>query len=100
MMYILYLINNIIKITLWKSLVDNALLLEIMETREEVENASSDNELRPLLKQCQKQQSELCIELAKAFQEERIDDAKYQAAKLQYLYRIEETIMEKISSVE
>ena len=63
-----------------KSLVDNDLLLEIMEAREEVDNASSDNELRPLLKQCQKQQSELCVELEQAFQEGRIDDAKYQAA--------------------
>ena len=83
-----------------KSLVDNDLLLEIMEAREEVDNASSDNELRPLLKQCQKQQSELCVELEQAFQEGRIDDAKYQAAKVQYLHRIEETIVEKITSVE
>ena len=82
-----------------KSLVDTNLLMEIMEAREEVDNASTDEELRPLLQSCQKQQTDLCNEIAKSFQEERIDDAKYQVAKLQYLNRIEETIMEKISSV-
>ena len=83
-----------------KSIVDDNLLMEIMEAREEVDNASTDEELRPLLQSCQKQQTELCKEIAISFQEERIDpDAKYQVAKLQYLNRIEETIMEKISSV-
>ena len=84
-----------------KSIVDNNLLMEIMEAREEVDNASTDEELRPLLQLCQKQQIELCKEIAKSFQEKSIDlDAtKYQVAKLQYLNRIEETIMEKISSV-
>jgi len=73
--------------------------MEIMEIREEVEHASSDNELRPLLQSCKKQQSELFDELAKMFQEERVDDAKHLTAKLQYWDRIEETILEKISSV-
>lgn len=82
-----------------KSIVDNNLLMEIMEAREEVDNASTDEELRPLLQSCQKQQTELCNEIAKSFQEKRIDEAKYKVAKLQYLNRIEETIMEKISSV-
>ena len=82
-----------------QSIVDNNLLLEIMEVREEVEHASSDEELRPILKSCQKQQSELCKELEKSFHEEHIDDAKYQTAKLQYWNRIEETIMDKIKSV-
>lgn len=70
-----------------------------MEAREEIESATSDDKLRPLLQSCQKQQSELCQELAKAFREERIDDAKYLTAKLQYWKRIEETIMDKISVV-
>ncbi|KAL7541625.1 hypothetical protein ACHAXR_012187 [Thalassiosira sp. AJA248-18] len=81
------------------SIVDNSLLLEIMEAREEVDDSSSDDELRPLLKSCQEHQSELCQELAKAFREERIDDAKYLTAKLQYWNRIEETILDKITSV-
>ena len=67
-----------------------------MGVREEVEDASSSDELRPLLLSCKVRQSELCQDLAESFQAERIDDAKCQTAKLQYWNRIEETIMEKI----
>lgn len=74
--------------------------MEIMEAREEVENASSDSELRPLLRSCQIRQSELFRDLEKSFAANRMDDAKIQTAKLQYWKRIEETIMEQISSVE
>lgn len=71
-----------------------------MEIREEIEHASSDEELRPILKACQKSQSGLCDELAIAFREERIDDAKSLTAKLQYWNRIEETIIDKMTSAE
>ena len=82
-----------------KSIINNKLLLEIMEVREEIEDASCDKELRPLLQSCQVKQNELCEQLAAAFREERIDEAKYLTAQLQYWYRVEETIMDKISSV-
>ena len=71
-----------------------------MAAREEVENASSDSELRPLLQSCQIRQSELCRDLEQSFGANHMDDAKIQTAKLQYWKRIEETIMEQISSVE
>ena len=74
--------------------------MEVMEIREEIEHASSDEELRPILKACQKSQAELCDELAIAFREERIDDAKSLTAKLQYWNRIEETIIDKMTSAE
>ena len=70
-----------------------------MEVREEVDHASSDDELRPILQSCKKRQSEICQELVNAFREERLDDAKFETAKLQYWKRVEETIVEKISSV-
>jgi len=69
--------------------------MEIMEAREEVADASTDEELRILLKLCQIKQSNIRSDIAMAFKEERIDDAKYQVAKLQYWNRIEETITEK-----
>lgn len=81
------------------SIVDKSLLMEIMEAREEVEHASSDNELRPLLQSCKQQQSELCEGLAQSFRERRMEDAKEQTAKLQYWNRLEEAIREKITSV-
>jgi len=81
------------------SIVDNNLLLEIMEVREEIEHVSSDDELKPILQSCQKQQSEICQELANAFREKRMNDARSETAKLQYWNRIEETILEKMSSV-
>lgn len=81
------------------SIVDNKLLMEVMEIREEIEHASSDDMLRPILQSCKKQQLGLCQDLATAFGEERIGDAKQLTAKLQYWKRIEETIMDKISSV-
>ena len=82
-----------------QSIIDNILLLEIMEVREKIENASSDEELRPFLQSCQVKQKELCEQLAASFREDRIDDAKVLTAKLQYWNRIEETIMDKISCV-
>lgn len=94
-------IFTIVSITVpTQSIANNAFLMEIMEAREEVESASSDDELRPLLRSCQTRQSELCRDLEKSFGDDRVDDAKLQTAKLQYWKRIEETIMEKISSVE
>mmetsp|Transcript_301 Transcript_301/g.465 ORF Transcript_301/g.465 Transcript_301/m.465 type:complete len:217 (+) Transcript_301:135-785(+) len=81
------------------SIIDNNLLTEIMEVREEIEDASSDNELRALLLTCHERQSKLYEKLVSAFREERIEDAKSDTAKLQYWNRVEETIKEKISSI-
>jgi hypothetical protein len=83
-----------------QSVVSNAFLMEIMEAREEVEHASTDAQLKPLLKACQTRQSELCKELEKSFDDHSVDDAKLQTARLQYLRRIEDTILEKITSTE
>lgn len=78
------------------ALVDSALLFEIMELREEVDSASSTEELRPLLDSCRKQQADICAELAGAFREERIDDARRATAKLRYWNRLEAAIVERI----
>lgn len=82
-----------------QSIIDHALLFEVMEIREQIEDASSDEELRPILQSSLKKKDELIHQLAEAFQEGRIDDAKRITAKLQYWARVEETIVGKMTSV-
>ena len=79
-----------------QSIIDHALLFEVMEIREQIEDASSDEELRPILQSSLKKKDELINQLAEAFREGRIDDAKRITAKLQYWARIEETIVGKM----
>ncbi|KAL3795449.1 hypothetical protein HJC23_000807 [Cyclotella cryptica] len=74
-------------------------LLEIMEMREAIEHASNDEQLKPLLQTCQSKQAEVIDDLAVAFREKNVKDAKYLTASLQYWSRIEERILEKITVV-
>jgi len=80
------------------SIIDGSLLMKIMELREEVEGASSDEELRPLLQSCEESIRELCKGIDNSFRANKIEDAKLLTAKLQYWKRIEERIVDKISS--
>jgi Fe-S protein assembly co-chaperone HscB len=83
-----------------RSIVNNNLLMKIMMVREEVDSASTDEELRPILQSCREEQDELCEKLAASFQKDRMVDAKYLTAELQYWKRVEETIIEKMKSVD
>lgn len=71
-----------------------------MAIREEIDSTSSDSELRPILQCCREQQDEICEKLALSFSKGRMKDAKYLTAELQYWKRIEETIIDKMQSVE
>lgn len=82
-----------------QSLVDHDLLLEVMEIREQIENASTDDEMKPMFQSTVARKDELIGQLATAFRENRISDAKLLTAKLQYWTRIEETIVNKMTSV-
>ena len=82
-----------------QSIIDHALLFEVMEIREQIEDASSDEELRPILLSSLAKKDEVIDQLEEAFREVRIDDAKRLTAKLQYWARIEETIVDKMTSV-
>ena len=83
-----------------QSIVNNHLLVTIMTVREEVDSASTDSELRPILQSCREQQDEICEKLSVAYSKGRMKDAKYLTAELQYWKRVEETIIEKMHSVE
>jgi len=82
-----------------QSIIDHALLFEVMEIREQIEDSSTDEELRPILQSSIKKKDELIGQLAEAFGEGRVEDAKRITAKLQYWARIEETIVDKMTSV-
>ena len=81
-----------------QTLLDNALLIEIMELREEVDSASSDVELRPLLASCRERQARIRAALAAAFRdgEDRLDDARRETAKLRYWTRLEAAIVDRM----
>jgi len=80
-----------------QSLVDHDLLLEVMEIREQIENVSTDDELKPILQSTVARRDELICQLATAFREKRISDAKLLTAKLQYWTTIETTIVNKMT---
>ena len=74
--------------------------MTIITVREEVDSASADSELRPILQSCREPQDEICEKLSVAYSKGRMKDAKYLTAELQYWKRVEETIIEKMHSVE
>ena len=82
-----------------QSIINPSSLLHILEMREAVEHASTDEQLEPLLRSCQSKQREVIDELAAAFREKNVEDAKYLTATLQYWSKIEERILEKITAV-
>lgn len=90
------------------NLVGNEFLFTIMETRESIEDILhsdsdndevKDNKLRPILTHNQDLIEETCQHLITAFQSNDLKEAKKLTAQLQYWYRVEETIIDKISSI-
>lgn len=71
-------------------------LMNIMEIREQTDGTDDVTELKKLLAENQGRIDETCEELAIAFGNDDLDEAKRLAAKLQYWNRIRETILEKI----
>lgn len=88
-----------IYIFLAQSILPPSTLMEIMDLREQIEQCSTDKELKPILDNCRIKQSELCDELSGAFKEGDVKKAKYLTACLQYWSRIEERILDKITEV-
>ena len=83
-------------------LVDMSLLMEVMEIREEVDSASQDADvLRTLLGQNERRVENTVRLLGRAFDEDGgdMDAARRSTAQLQYWKRIEEKIVDKLSTV-
>jgi molecular chaperone HscB len=88
------------------SLVGPGFLMHVMEMREDIDSiaglqdgrSSEDatRELEELLSSAQQEMEEVLEELDKAFQHDHLDKALELSAQLQYLHRIEETIVEKL----
>lgn len=74
----------------------NMLLMEVMEIREAVEEASSNEELQPLLEENSTRIQDVCNQLADAFETEDLDKALELTVTLQYFTRIEHAIHEKM----
>ena len=71
-------------------------LVEVMEVQESVQSTPAEN-MEPLWKETQIHIGSLLDELAEAFDETGDENtAKYIVAKLQYWYRIENLIREKM----
>lgn len=77
-------------------IVGQAFLFEIMELREEVDNANSNVKLKELLSDNRKRISDTCEKLGDAFHDNNFTEAKRLTAILQYWKRIDELIIEKI----
>ena len=89
-----------------KASASSGLLMEIMELREQIEEASSDDDLQQLRDQNAKNMQEVCTQLSQsldastfdASEQVNLDQALEFTVKLQYYHRIEETIREKIQN--
>ena len=82
-------------------LVDMALLMEVMELREEIDEASDDVDiLRTLLGQNEERMEKVVKLLGEAFDGRKdMEEARRLTAQLQYWKRIEEKIVDKLSTV-
>jgi molecular chaperone HscB len=81
-------------------LVGMVFLMEIMEVREIIDNTVGDDELRPLLLENQKEIDETSELLSEAFKQTNLEKALELTAQIQYFTRIDETIRDKMKSLD
>lgn len=77
-------------------IVGQQFLFEIMELREEVEDAKSKADLQKLLADNKERTNDTCEKLGISFANNDLADAKRLTAMLQYWKRIDELIIEKL----
>lgn len=81
-------------------MVGQDFLFQIMELREEVDDASSDETLRELHELNKTRIRVTCAELGVAFKDNNFPSAQRLTAILQYWNRIESTILDKMNAME
>jgi DnaJ-domain-containing protein 1 len=77
-------------------LVGSDFLMRVMQIREDIESAASDQELKPLLAANEKAMEETLTQLQDALNADDMDEAVKFTAQLQYWNRIAETLREKM----
>jgi len=82
------------------NLVGNSFLLQIMEIREQAEDANTDDKIKPLIEENNSRIEETNQRLSDAFSQRDYEKAKRLTAELRYWDRIDETLREKIHTVD
>jgi len=85
---------NGVTITESESLEDSELLMEILDTRERLEEATSDNEVETIQKESEAKIERIIKKLSHAFKSTDFSRAKELTVKLQYWYNIRKAAVE------
>lgn len=101
-MHLLELLGHAVDESSSGDLVGPDFLMEIMEAREDIDGISdgADEQLQPLLEENKQRMENIALDLDQAVQEKDLETAARLTARLQYLNRLEETIREKMDTIE
>lgn len=101
-MHLMELLGHAVDESSSGDLVGPGFLMEMMEAREDVDGISdgADDQLQPLLEQNKRRMDNIALELDQAVEERDFETAIRLTARLQYLNRLEETIREKMDTIE
>ncbi len=75
-------------------------LLEVMDLQESIHELDSDEELKPYFDENMQRITDTCEQLQKAFEASNIEEFQYLTMKLKYWTRIDETLRNKMTSLE
>lgn len=78
----------------------NDFLLEVMELQESIHELNNDEELKPYFDENMQRITDTCEQLQKAFETSNIEEFQDLAMKLKYWTRIDETLRNKMTSLE
>lgn len=99
-MHLLELLGHAVDESSSGNLVGSGFLMEMMEAREDLEGITEDDQLQPLLLENKQRMEEIARQLDPAVQNSDFETAARLTAQLQYLNRLEETIREKMDTIE